>query len=423
MAVSGGTDSICLLHLLRFRLPFTGRIVVVHVDHMLRDESGNDAAFVESVAVRWGLPFVVRQVDTLMHKRLHHMGIETAARVCRYRLLRSVAAESEATAILLGHTADDQAETIAMHLFRGSGLEGLAGMRLRNGDLLRPLLKVWRAETSRYCEYFTLETAEDSSNQDLSTLRNRIRLEVLPSIEAAVPQAREALLRLGDIASRDNDYLEAEVRAALPLVMPGGTLSPRLWSALSKSLAFRIAKKLAVESHNTQVTSHEVQEEVARLREAAGPSLRNVVLPLHRFDRELTLRAPARVVIGDLEFDATVIRNSPEVQRRATVASAWEAYLGFHDVSPVLTLRAWKSGDRMWPFGAPGTRKLQDIFVDKRVPQEVRSSVVVVESQGKIIWLAGLLMGETAKLTKSTSLVVHLRVRATDAKHNHFVEG
>ena len=180
VGVSGGPDSLCLLDLLRR----SGcQVVVAHLDHGLRAEAAQDADTVAGLAKRFGLPYVQGQVDTRAYAEAHSLSIEEAARVLRYRFLFEQARQHAAQAVAAGHTADDQVETVLMHLLRGAGLVGLKGMAYRmlpnpwssEIALLRPLLGVWRSQVIEYCEEHALQPVLDRTNLDTTYFRNRLR--------------------------------------------------------------------------------------------------------------------------------------------------------------------------------------------------------------------------------------------------------
>ena len=231
---SGGQDSSCLLHALsRSRTPL--EVVAAHVDHALRPDSAETAARAKQAATAMGVACEVRRVDVGAYRRgLPAWSVQQAARAARYQVLARVAQEQRAAAVLVAHTADDQAETVLLNLLRGSGLAGLAGMPLdeepdprRFGPpladlsvwdgghfrLARPLLRVTRATTLAYCAEAGLTVIEDASNQSRDFTRNRVRLDLLPALERYNPGIREVLARTADVAAEDLAALEAMVDA------------------------------------------------------------------------------------------------------------------------------------------------------------------------------------------------------------------
>ena len=201
VGVSGGPDSLCLLDLLaRVKLP----VLVAHYDHHLRPESGEDALRVRQAAARYGFPFFLGESDVAAYARQQKASIEEAARDCRYRFLFETAVNQQAEAVLVAHTADDQVETVLMHLLRGSGLAGLKGMTYRcvletwndRIPLLRPLLAYWREDILTYCQERGLQPVMDATNADITYFRNRLRHELIPYLSEYNPQFKRVLWRM-----------------------------------------------------------------------------------------------------------------------------------------------------------------------------------------------------------------------------------
>jgi tRNA(Ile)-lysidine synthase len=265
---SGGQDSTCLLHALsqsRLRLD----IVAVHVDHALRAESAETARQVAEAGAAMGVSVQIQRVDVAAYRRgVHGWSVQQAARAARYQLLGAVAQQAHASAVLVGHTSDDQAETLLLNLLRGSGMAGLAGMRMnetielrRLGPaailpesyadvqlgvmrLARPLLNISRATTRAYCTEVGLALVEDPSNQSRTYTRNRVRLDLLPALEAFNPAIRTVLARTAELASEDLALLDAmvdEVHASLAVSPEPEVVEYdlRLWRAQPRALQRR----------------------------------------------------------------------------------------------------------------------------------------------------------------------------------------
>jgi tRNA(Ile)-lysidine synthase len=223
VAVSGGADSLALLHALRTLAgPRRWRLVVVTVDHGLRPDSAADAAFVADHAKLLGLSTQLLTIDPAELERHRAAGPEGAARAARYQALRQAAAAAGCRFIATGHTLDDQAETVLLQLLRGAGPGGVAGMAIREGDLLRPLLGVRRAETRACCEAVGVAWREDPSNADEDLLRNAVRRRVLPLLEELRPGAARTLARHAALAAEERDWLAPLTGAALSEVLAEG---------------------------------------------------------------------------------------------------------------------------------------------------------------------------------------------------------
>jgi tRNA(Ile)-lysidine synthetase-like protein len=270
IAVSGGQDSTCLLHALK-RLRDGPDLVAAHVDHALRPESATDAATVAQRAEALGIPAVVRRVDVAAYRQEYGpLALQHAARIVRYEALATVVAEVGAQALLVGHTADDQAETVLLHVLRGTGLTGLSGMRLddqldpaRLGPVpaelagqrlatplrvVRPLLRVPRATTLAYCQEERLTLTPDPSNDTNRYARNRIRRDLLPYLEQYNPAIKRVLARTAELATDDEDALQVltdERFSAFgqPLADGGFGYDRAAWCQLPRAIQRRLLRR------------------------------------------------------------------------------------------------------------------------------------------------------------------------------------
>src|SRR5437764_5495247 len=224
VAVSGGADSLCLLHVLHqlcgnsphARYPRV-QLHVAHLNHLLRGaESYRDAATIAQLARSWGLAATIGEVDVPALARAEHRSLEEAARAARYSFLREVA---QGRPIAVAHHADDQVETLLLHWLRGSGLSGMVGMLPRQQDIIRPLLEVSHEQTTAYCQEHGIVPVEDLSNADAAFLRNRIRHQLLPLMESINPGFRDTFLRNAGVLRTDLDYIETQVDACWPQVV------------------------------------------------------------------------------------------------------------------------------------------------------------------------------------------------------------
>ena len=438
VAVSGGGDSTTMLLVLSQLAPqFEWRLTAAHFDHRLRnrEDAARDLAFVSGLSQSLGLPFVHGSGDVARRARVHGESAEQAARVLRYRFLAAGARKAGASVVVAGHTLDDQAETVLLHLIRGSGLGGLAGMRPRSAwpvgrgpDLARPLLTLRREEIRRYCRERGIEPREDPTNELLLATRNRVRHEVLPVLRTLNPRVDEALARFADSVTEDIgalDGLAGEVvrGAGRP---KGGAFELEidaldgLWPAI-RARALRLALSRVVGSEADVETAH--LDALERLV-ASGPGRvslsRGVVavrdsrlLTIHRADPpasavipETPLVLPGATEAGGWTFEAEyeVLPTRPRARGR------FEAYLDAEAVSGGLRVRSRRPGDRMRPLGLGGTKKLQDVLVDAKVPERERDGVPVVEADWGIAWVVGLRVDERAA-TGAGGRVLRLRAR------------
>jgi tRNA(Ile)-lysidine synthase len=460
VAVSGGADSLCLVGaLLALRVQSAacapGDIVVAHLDHRLRGPEGQeDATFVEAFAREQGLRFDSAAVDVAAVAKQERRSLEDAARGARYTFLRRVAAEAGAERICVGHTRDDQAETILLHLLRGAGLGGLAGMAPLSGDIARPLLDLTHADTLAYCAARGWTPREDRSNEDLRFLRNRVRHELLPALVHYNPNLRETLARNATLIGEDERYLD-ELATALhkdgPIERRDETIRlPLAWLreqplALRRRLLRLACTELAGDEvdlearHISQLdalldggrtgkslnlpgglraildyealtftSSPANSQQVATPREHHLPAPGCVEAP------EISWRVRAWLVETPPGLESSALPDLPPIGQAGTPADLGRAesrvYLDAEVAGNELLVRAWRPGDRFRPLGMAHEKKLQDYFADAKVPLALRSRVPLVFNRSHLLWVGGQRIDDRARLTPATRRVLALQI-------------
>lgn len=465
VAVSGGADSLCLLHILH-RLCGPGkrygdvRLHVAHLNHRLRGaESERDAAYVKLVARAWGLPVTVGVEDVRALAETERLSLEEAARVARYRFLRKVAGGvAQEGRIAIAHHADDQVETLLLHLLRGGGLASMVGMQSRRGDIIRPLLAVSRADILAYCREHGIAAMEDSSNADPHYLRNRVRHELLPLLESLNPGIRATLLRSADTARVDDEYIESQVdmhwSGVVGVRNDGCTIHIPALLALPLSLRRRLLRRVTATLCGGQSPLEPRHYELIErfLYNTNNGEERSLDLPAHlRLSRifdtcqvfivhqpekpliaatqeSFALPIPGRAVVAGMRWLATaevVIDDVTQAVRQAIARDDWvrvwqllsvdsrTVYIDGDTVAASLTVRTRHAGDRIRPLGMAREKKVQDVLVDAHVPRAERETIPLFFS-GKLeeqcIWLAGLCLADSVKLTATTRRIVRLKI-------------
>ncbi|MDQ6883596.1 MAG: tRNA lysidine(34) synthetase TilS [Candidatus Dormibacteraeota bacterium] len=368
VAVSGGPDSLALLSLLRSLIPSMPlHLTVAHFDHAWRPESESDARFVEATARSWGYATVMGRAEP----DLPHT--EAAARRARYAFLRGAASRTTSSAIALGHTRDDQVETLLLHLLRGSGSRGLAGMGYRTNDLARPLLDVDRAAIERYLQAEGLTPRRDPSNDDPRFARNRIRQIVLPAIDAFNPAARRLLAQTATILGEEDRLLEQQV----------------------DELA-----ATAADAHDAlQALPLAIQRRLLRRRH--GPDGFEATESRRRADHQA---APGGVSSGHL------VVTSCQCDPAAFKARDPVGHLDADRVQPPLRVGTRNPGDRMQPLGMVTAKRLQDILVDAHVPRLMRDRLPIVSDREEIVWIPSVTVAEGKRVTRLTQHQLHLEI-------------
>jgi tRNA(Ile)-lysidine synthase len=441
VAVSGGSDSVALMHLLLEIGPVAGFDVagIVHVNHGLRAEASDaDEAFCRGLAAAAARPIHVSRVDAAGHAREMRRSVEVAARALRYRAFEAAAERLGATLVATGHTEDDQAETVLLRLLRGAGTRGLAGILARRGRFIRPLLECRRAELAAYLAERGATFREDASNADVAIPRNRVRHELMPVIERLSPRGVRALARCAFLAAEDEAYFRAQVIAAAGSVVlsrgaesAAAELDAAALNRLPAALARRLVRDLAEQVSGTAWAARHV-DALRRLARADKPA-GHLDLPGASADcdgRVVRLRAEpngraASPVPAGFEVPLAVPGQVTVPGGLATIAALVEPVgdriraprpdVGVVQASALalpLSVRNRRAGDRIRPLGAPGSRKLQDVFVDRKVPRRERDEVpLVVDAAGRIVWVAGLSIAHECRVTDPLAGVVILELR------------
>jgi tRNA(Ile)-lysidine synthase len=378
--VSGGRDSVCLLDLAA-RLSPAPR--AVHVDYRLRPESGDDAAHCAALCERLGVAL------TIVRAGAPRGNVQAWAREVRY------AAGGDGL-VATGHTASDQVETVLYRLAASPGRRALLGMRARVGDVVRPLLEVTRAETAAYCAERGLPYRDDPSNDTRAYARNRARANLVPALRELHPAAEANVLRTLDVLRDEAEVLDAVVAG----VLDGGATTAHL---AAQPPALRRLAVQALAGADAPAIGHRADEILALAADGGsasldlGGGLRAVVeYGRLRFDRALD--APAG--LGEVH-----VERGPDLP-------VGDGVLDAAACAPGLSVRAWRDGDRMRPLGVGGSRSLQDLFTDRKVPRARRRAWPVVVCGEEIAWVPRVATGERFRVTEATGERLRLVWRA-----------
>ena len=404
VAFSGGADSMALLYLLqKLSKTFPYEVAAAHLDHQLRPESQDDAAFAREACARLGVPLMVGQADVRGVAAAMGAGLEAAGREERYRFLQRVADDQACSVIALGHHADDQAETILFRIARGTGLSGLSAMQMKSPPYIRPLLKLRSEEIRAFLQQEGVAWREDVSNSDLRFSRNRVRHEVLPQLEQINPRLVDALTRLGRHAAEENVFWNRYTEAFLEehgAVSPDGfDLGVTALADLGSAERRRVLRAFLgqVNGYLSAIESIHI-DQVENLLTAEKPqgelSLPGIWVG-RRYDRLVCAAAAPEIPDYDLEIvgpgdyllpaGGTLRISIGEDLEKEDASELFSAA----DVRFPLHVRPPRDGDRFQPSGMTGTKRLKDYFIDAKVDREIRLRTPVVCCGSDIILLAG----------------------------------
>jgi tRNA(Ile)-lysidine synthase len=473
VGVSGGADSVCLLHVLaKWRQRLGIRLHVAHLNHQIRGvESQADSEFVSDLAGSLGIPITIDSQDVAAYRTERKSSLEEAARELRYAFFAGVAREVGARRIAVGHTRDDQVETILMHIIRGTGVAGLSGLapcsplahdslgmslpaqassvaKAQRTSLLviRPLLDTTRQETADYCQEHQLNPHVDSSNLLPSFFRNRLRLHLLPMLRQYNPNIDQALLRLADIANEDNAFIEQQASglwdevarqenkaiylnkkqlAGLPIALQRHLLRVAVARLVgdvrdieathieaARSLLDKSAGKMSVLPHDL-ICQGGYDELVisSTARQSQLPPC-----PFPPLPDELHLKVPGKTTFSGWNMLASTVRDhvgsrtsgGAKSTRGKTHQADLVAHFDLQKTGTNLWVRRRRTGDRFQPLGMNVPKKLHEFMVDAKIPRSWRGRIPIVCSPQQIIWVVGWRIDDRVKLAKGSKEILRL---------------
>ena len=428
VGVSGGPDSTALLAALsRLSGEYGLKLKAVHINYHLRGaESDGDQRFAENLCRRFKVPFEAVHADFSRAKKTG--SIQDAARNFRYMIFSVKAAEAKAGYVAVAHNRNDQVETMLMRFLRGSGTEGLAGIPPVRGlsrgvRLIRPLIDIPRKEIKKFLAERKIRARQDSSNEKEMYLRNRIRLKLIPQLEREYnPGFSGAVMRLLSILNEENSFLSAEAGRAFDRLktLAAGACSFKcaLLKALHPALLIRVVRA-GIEEVKGDLSGLDFRHfEAISGMIAAGRGKAdlpgNLTVQVLSGVLYIRLKSGAKqesvpLVFPGVTRTAKFRIRAAKCKRPAIFKGPSHAYIDLSKVELPLSVRSRRPADRFTPFGMTGKKKLQDFFVDVKLPEFERDFVpVVVDNSGKVVWVAGYRIEDSVKLTKSTVKTLHL---------------
>ncbi len=455
VAVSGGPDSLCLLDILH---KFGALLMVAHFNHGLRPESNADAWAVRREAEKHSLPFILGEEDVATFAADNRLSIEEAARIRRYRFLFEQAEKFDVQAVAVGHTADDQIETVLMHLLRGSGLSGLKGMPARSCPnawsteipLMRPLISIWREEVLAYCRERELKPVIDPSNLDTTIYRNRLRHELIPYLESYNPGVKQVLYRTTQVLAGEFKILKSVVDSAWETVLrvqgPGyvaldpdllknqsvgvrrqllryaiAVLRPDLrnidFESIERGLAFLMQPsktnqidlvaglRLMFEEDNLYLATWEADLPSSSWPQIMDQEVHRLEVPgVIQLSEGWRILASKEKVIEDL-YSQVLTNEDP-----------YQAWVESRSVKEPLIVRERQPGDRFSPLGMGGhSIKLSEFMINVKIPRRVRDSWPIVCAGRDIVWVPGYRLGHHFQISPATKDVICIRLDQTMA--------
>jgi tRNA(Ile)-lysidine synthase len=431
VGLSGGPDSVCLLHILSIlKDSHDLSLHAIYIDHLLRPgETGAEIEFCRNLCGKSEVPFITKSADVKTFAKEQGMSVQEAARELRYRIYNETLYEINGHKIALGHNANDQSETLIMRLSRGSGPSGLGGIPPVRGCIIRPLILSDRTEIEEFLEKNAIKYIVDSSNLKKDYLRNRIRMTLIPILMEINPNINGTMSQTAEIFREEEQYFEIIVTKALMKLISRKTddrielfVSP--FGNMDKVIMRRVLRRAVDATKGLRGISFVHIEDIMRLIRD-GQSGDRIYLPKNiRVIKEyatviITAEPPAKLTARSLDVPGEVVMKEACMILKSSLTDSREQiefgksriFLDAERMEFPLTIRHRRNGDFFYPAGFGRRKKLQDFFVDEKVPRDERDRVPVVLSGEDIIWITGYRGDERFRVTERTNKFLVLETR------------
>lgn len=428
IGLSGGPDSTALIHILStLRDLYNIDLFAVHINHMIRGkEAVRDEEYAKSLAESFSIPFYLKRVDVLKVAKEMKMSTEEAGRIIRYNFFDEIAKKVNANKVALAHNMNDQAETMIMRFIRGSGISGLSGINpIRDEKYIRPLIECTRDEIEEYCSNKGLNPMIDSTNMESIYVRNRIRLEVIPYIKKYFnPNIIESLHRASEVIRDEDDYLKEEALKYIKDITFKDGYKIEKFNKLHIALKRRIIRLLInkVKGNLNGIEGVHIEECIKLIENKETgkyiclPDDIECVLEYELFKirkkiklnrYEFNLKVPGTIF---LEEGIKICTQVMDKSVRTYKDTMFIKYFDYDKIKGGLVVRTRSEGDFMYPKGMNGRKKIKDIFIDKKVPRDMRDKIPVIALGSEILWIIGIRDTKNYKVDENTSRVLEIKV-------------
>lgn len=431
VGLSGGPDSVCLLHVLNsLRDKFVLNLHALYIDHGLRpEETPEEIEFCRKLCENLSIPFIAKAIDVKTFAGEQRLNKQEAARELRYRVFEEKAYDINAHNIALGHTADDQLETFFMRFLRGSGPRGLAGIPPVTGKVIRPLIEIERREIEGFLEDMRINYVVDPSNLKTDYLRNRIRLTFITELKKMNPNITQVTSRMMDILREEEKYFTIVVtKTLMKLICRKTDLRIELFlaplEAMEKVILRRVLRRAIEETRGLRGLEFVHIEDIIDLIKRGNQGDRLHLPKGLRVIKDystllITSELPQKVSTAILNLPGEVVLKESRTVIKASVENKADSYgdgkttavFDADKTGNVLTVRARENGDFFYPEGFGKRKKLQDYFVDEKVPRDERDSIPIIISETGIVWIAGFRGDERFKVSDETKRFLIMEIR------------
>jgi len=431
IGLSGGPDSVCLLTVLhKLKDEFRLKLHAVYVDHGLRPrETPDEIEFCRKLCEGLSVPFVVRSIDVKTYAKEQGMNKQEAARELRYKAFDEVFAEIRADRLALGHTADDQIETFFMRFFRGSGPRGLSGIPPVRARIIRPLIELYRSDIEKFLDEERTNYMIDSSNLKEDYLRNKLRLLVIPEIKKMNPGIVQTVSRTMDVLREEEKYFDLIVTMTLMKLISRKTdlrielfLAPL--EAMDKVILRRVLRRAVEETKGLRgVEFIHIEDIIGLIKKGRHGDRLYLPKGLRVIKTYSTLvitsEVPQRLEVFILTVPGEVVLKEIKSTVKASLEEKVDSFgdgktMAVFDADKTgtnLTVRPREKGDFFYPMGFGRRKKLQDFFVDEKVPRDERDAIPIIVSGSDIVWIAGYRGDERFKVTNGMKRFLRLEFK------------
>lgn len=434
VALSGGPDSVCLLKILHdLKKDFNVELAAAHVNHMLRgEEAFKDEEYARAMCEGLDIKFYSKRVDINKVSKQRNISHELAGREERYKFFQFISKENKCNKIAVAHNANDQAETVLMNMMRGTGIEGLCGIRSkREGGIIRPILCLSREEIEDYCELYNLNPRIDKSNLESIYSRNKVRLDILPYMKNNFNKdIIETINRMTNLLQIDNDFIEKECNNNYKKYCTNSEKNLIISKEaffIEKAILTRLIKKTFIEftgkhtnfemKHIYEVISLASNSTNKKVNIPHGIIAENIYGDIYLKFNEVEKKEYKEITLIKNELDNNFIdfedysisfviidnKNNIEFSNNILIK-----FFDYDKIKEKLIIRKRVNGDKMTPLGMKGTKKIKDIFMDLKIPIEKRDKVPILCFDNEIAWLVGYKVSEKFKITKETKNIIKI---------------
>jgi len=429
VALSGGPDSVALLYLLdHLKSKYRLKLAAAHLDHGIRPEAAEERSFCRNLCRKLKVKSHSKKMNVPRLAEKEKLTVEEAGRKARYEYFQYLCGRFGYDKIATGHTSDDSAETIIFNIARGSGLRGLSGIAPRRGNIIRPLIDIEKKEIVKWLNSRRIAFVSDASNLSLGYARNRIRRKILPELEKLNPSARQNILRLAKNAAEEIEFIDSTVVSVYErALLRAGKSKIVLDLGKLKDYDLNVRKKVVSEAYGrlSGCFYRPPSKAISRAGEVFGgrngaraplgrdiwiEKSQNQICVFRKCIRwkkvKLAIPGTTRIPYSDRYFESKILKRS-QVKRLKTATDV--ALLDNARMKNV-SVRFWKNGDRIRPFGMSGSKLLSDIFTDRKISSFERREIPLVTSDGKIAWVAGVMIADDFKVGMGTKEILRIRL-------------